>query len=449
MINYTGFKGKKVLVIGLAKSGYESAKLLHRLGAEVTVNDGNDISQDPHAKDLQDMGINVVSGAHPLALLDEAPIIFKNPGIPYTIPIIKEAEKQGLKILTEVELSYLISEAPIIGITGTNGKTTVTSLIGDMFDKSRENGRLSGNIGYVASKVAQEIKADEYLVTELSSFQLLGTEHYRPHIAIITNIYSAHLDYHEGLENYQEAKKRIYQNQTESDYLIFNDNQRHLIDPSKVRAKVLYFSTQHKVNGIYVDKDYIVYEGIRLIHLDDIVLPGEHNLENILAAVLAAILAGVSISAIIQSLTTFSGIEHRLQYIGNNKTNKYYNDSKATNTLATKFALSSFKQPIIWLCGGLDRGNGFDDLIPYMENVRVVVTFGETQEKFVKLGESQGKFVIRANDVTDAVVKVQDIIEPNDVVLLSPACASWDQYDTFEQRGERFIQAFRAHLPSH
>ncbi len=449
MINYTGLKGKKVLVIGLAKSGYEAAKLLHRLGAEVTVNDGNDVSQDAHARDLEDMGINIVSGSHPLALLDEAPIIFKNPGIPYTVPIIQEAQKQGLKVLTEVELSYLISEAPIIGITGTNGKTTVTSLIGDMFSKSRENGRLAGNIGYVASKVAQEVRADEYLVTELSSFQLLGIEHYRPHIAIITNIYSAHLDFHENLENYQNAKKRIFQNQTESDYLIFNYHQLHLIDVSKVKAKILYFSTQHEVEGIYVKDQYIVYNGVRMIHLDDIVLPGEHNLENILAAVMAAILAGVSVSAIIQSLTTFSGIEHRLQYIGNNKTNKYYNDSKATNTLATQFALNSFKQPIIWLCGGLDRGNDFDDLIPYMSNVRVMVTFGETQEKFVKLGESQGKYVIRAVDVSDAVAKVQDIIEPNDVVLLSPACASWDQYDTFEQRGENFIKAFREHLPSH
>lgn len=449
MLNYTGIKGKKVLVIGLAKSGYECAKLLHQLGAIVTVNDGKDLTQDAHAHDLETMGIQVVSGAHPIALLDESPIIFKNPGIPYTISILEEAQKRGLKILTEVELSYLISEAPIIGITGTNGKTTVTSLIGDMFNKSRESGRLSGNIGYVASKVAQEVRADEYLITELSSFQLLGIEKYRPHIAIITNIYSAHLDYHETLENYQNAKKRIFENQTESDYLIFNYHQRNLIDTSKVKSKIIYFSTQQPVDGIYVENDYIVYKGIHLIHLDDIVLPGEHNLENILAAVMAAILAGVSVSAIVQSLTTFSGIEHRLQYIGNNKTNKYYNDSKATNTLATQFALNSFKQPIIWLCGGLDRGNQFDELIPYMTNVRVMVTFGETQRKFVKLGESQGKYVIKAKDVSEAVDLVQDVIEPNDVVLLSPACASWDQYETFEQRGEAFINAFRKHLPSH
>lgn len=449
MINYTGLKNQKVLVLGLARSGYEAAKLLHQLGAEVTVNDGKDLSQDPHANDLETMGISVVGGAHPLALLDENPIIFKNPGIPYTLPILQEAENRGLDILTEVELSYLVSEAPIIGITGTNGKTTVTSLIGDMFDNSRETGRLSGNIGYVASKVAQEVKADEYLITELSSFQLLGIKQYRPHIAIITNIYSAHLDYHETLENYQNAKKRIYENQTENDYLIFNYQQRHLIDTDQIKSKILYFSTQQPVNGIYVKDNYIVYDGVRIIHLEDIVLPGEHNLENILASVLAAILAGVSISAINQSLTTFSGIEHRLQYIGNNKTNKYYNDSKATNTLATQFALNAFQQPIIWLCGGLDRGNEFDELIPYMDHVRIMITFGETQEKFVKLGESQGKYVIRANDVVDAVDKVQTIIEPNDVVLLSPACASWDQYDTFEHRGEMFINAFRQHLPSH
>lgn len=358
MLNYTGLEGKNVLVLGLAKSGYEAAKLLTRLGANVVVNDGKDLSQDSHAKDLENIGVKVIGGEHPLSLLDNEPIIFKNPGIPYTVPILQEAQERGLKILTEVELSYLISEAPIIGVTGTNGKTTVTSLIGDIFQKSRLVGRMSGNIGYVASKVAQEVTKDDYLVTELSSFQLLGIEQYKPHIAIITNIYSAHLDYHETLENYQNAKKQIYKNQDEHDYLICNYHQRHLIESESLKAKTLYFSTQQEVDGIYIKDGYIVFKGFRIIHTDDLVLPGEHNLENILAAVLAALLAGVPVNAIIASLTTFSGIEHRLQYIGTNKTNKYYNDSKATNTLATQFALNSFNQPIIWLCGGLDRGNG-------------------------------------------------------------------------------------------
>ncbi|MBF7017354.1 UDP-N-acetylmuramoyl-L-alanine--D-glutamate ligase [Staphylococcus durrellii] len=448
MLNYTGLEGKDVLVLGLAKSGYEAAKLLMQLGANVVVNDGKDLSQDPHAKDLEDIGVKVIGGEHPLSLLDNEPIIFKNPGISYKVPILQEAQVRGLKILTEVELSYLVSEAPIIGVTGTNGKTTVTSLIGDIFQKSRLAGRMSGNIGYVASKVAQEVTKNDYLVTELSSFQLLGIEQYKPHIAIITNIYSAHLDYHESLENYQNAKKQIYKNQDENDYLICNYHQRHLIESESLKAKTLYFSTQQEVNGIYIKDGYIVFNGFRIIHTDDLVLPGQHNLENILAAVLATLIAGVPVNAIIASLTTFSGIEHRLQYIGTNKTNKYYNDSKATNTLATQFALNSFKQPIIWLCGGLDRGNGFDELIPYMENVRVMITFGETQQKFVKLGESQGKYVIKAIDIKDAVKKIQDIIEPNDVVLLSPACASWDQYNTFEERGQQFIDSFKAQLPS-
>lgn len=449
MLNYTGLENKDVLVVGLAKSGYEAAKLLSKLGAKVTVNDGKDLSQDAHAKDLEAMGIKVISGSHPNSLLDNNPIVIKNPGIPYTVSIIDEAVKRGLKILTEVELSYLISEAPIIAVTGTNGKTTVTSLIGDMFKNSRLTGRLSGNIGYVASKVAQEVTPKDYLITELSSFQLLGIDQYKPHIAIITNIYSAHLDYHETLENYQNAKKQIYKNQTEDDFLICNYHQRHLIESENLKAKTLYFSTQQEVDGIYIKDGFIEYKGVRIISVDDLVLPGEHNLENILAAVLATILAGVPIKAIVDSLTTFSGIEHRLQYIGTNRTNKYYNDSKATNTLATQFALNSFNQPIIWLCGGLDRGNEFDELVPYMNNVRIMVVFGETQEKFAKLGNSQGKYVIKATDVQDAVDKIQDVIEPNDVVLLSPACASWDQYNTFEERGEKFIKSFRAHLPSY
>ena len=449
MQNYTGLEDKDVLVLGLAKSGYEAAKLLTKLGAIVTVNDGKDLSQDPHAKDLETMGVTVVGGGHPLSLLDKSPMIVKNPGIPYHLPILIEAQKRGLKIVTEVELSYLVSEAPIIAVTGTNGKTTTTSLIGDMFSKSRLTGRLSGNIGYVALKVAQDTHPDEYLITELSSFQLLGIDKYRPHIAIITNIYSAHLDYHGTLENYQNAKKQIYKNQTADDYLICNYHQRHLIESEQLKAKTLYFSTQQEVDGIYIKDNFIIYKGVRIINIDDLVLPGEHNLENILAAVLASLLAGVPVKAIIDSLTTFSGIEHRLQYIGTNRTNKYYNDSKATNTLATQFALNSFNQPIIWLCGGLDRGNDFDELIPYMKHVRVMVVFGETQEKFVKLGTSQGKYVIKATDVTDAVDKVQDVIEPNDVVLLSPACASWDQYQTFEERGDKFIESFKAHLPSY
>ncbi|MCI2828688.1 UDP-N-acetylmuramoyl-L-alanine--D-glutamate ligase [Staphylococcus lugdunensis] len=449
MQNYTGLEDKDVLVLGLAKSGYEAAKLLTKLGTIVTVNDGKDLSQDPHAKDLETMGVTVVGGGHPLSLLDKSPMIVKNPGIPYHLPILIEAQKRGLKIVTEVELSYLVSEAPIIAVTGTNGKTTTTSLIGDMFSKSRLTGRLSGNIGYVASKVAQDTHPDEYLITELSSFQLLGIDKYRPHIAIITNIYSAHLDYHGTLENYQNAKKQIYKNQTADDYLICNYHQRHLIESEQLKAKTLYFSTQQEVDGIYIKDNFIIYKGVRIINIDDLVLPGEHNLENILAAVLASLLAGVPVKAIIDSLTTFSGIEHRLQYIGTNRTNKYYNDSKATNTLATQFALNSFNQPIIWLCGGLDRGNDFDELIPYMKHVRVMVVFGETQEKFVKLGTSQGKYVIKATDVTDAVDKVQDVIEPNDVVLLSPACASWDQYQTFEERGDKFIESFKAHLPSY
>ena len=403
MQNYTGLEDKDVLVLGLAKSGYEAAKLLTKLGAIVTVNDGKDLSQDPHAKDLETMGVTVVGGGHPLSLLDKSPMIVKNPGIPYHLPILIEAQKRGLKIVTEVELSYLVSEAPIIAVTGTNGKTTTTSLIGDMFSKSRLTGRLSGNIGYVASKVAQDTHPDEYLITELSSFQLLGIDKYRPHIAIITNIYSAHLDYHGTLENYQNAKKQIYKNQTADDYLICNYHQRHLIESEQLKAKTLYFSTQQEVDGIYIKDNFIIYKGVRIINIDDLVLPGEHNLENILAAVLASLLAGVPVKAIIDSLTTFSGIEHRLQYIGTNRTNKYYNDSKATNTLATQFALNSFNQPIIWLCGGLDRGNDFDELIPYMKHVRVMVVFGETQEKFVKLGTSQGKYVIKATDVTDAV----------------------------------------------
>lgn len=193
------------------------------------------------------------------------------------------------------------------------------------------------------------------MITELSSFQLLGIDEYKPHIAIITNIYSAHLDYHESLENYQNAKNKFIKIKLKMIISFVTIIKRHLIETENLKSKTLYFSTQQEVNGIYIKDGFIVFNGVRIINVKDLVLPGEHNLENILAAVLAAILAGVPVKAIVDSLTTFSGIDHRLQYIGTHRTNKYYNDSKATNTLATQFALNSFTQPIIWLCGGLDR----------------------------------------------------------------------------------------------
>ncbi|MFC6291807.1 UDP-N-acetylmuramoyl-L-alanine--D-glutamate ligase [Macrococcus epidermidis] len=440
MKHITSYQGKNILVLGLGKSGYETAKLLHLLGAKVTVNDGKDISLTNEAKELEALEIKVVSGHHPIELLDGIDLIVKNPGIPYRIPFIQEALDRNIQIITEVELAYEINEGKIIGITGTNGKTTVTSLIGDMFKHSNQTGLLCGNIGFVASLVAQNAKSEDTLVTELSSFQLMGIRHFKPHIALITNIYSAHLDYHGSQNEYVSAKLNIVKNQTAEDYLIFNFKQKELLNNFKIDSQIIYFSTEEKVNGSYIVDGKIYFQDEFIIGVDEVVLPGKHNLENILSSIAAAKLSDIPNESIIATLKSFEGIKHRLQFVMTHENVKYFNDSKATNTLATTFALDAFHAPIHWLCGGLDRGNGFEDLDEHVSNVKHMYIFGQTTEKLKAFAELHHIPYSVCDDVKDAVVQTKGKTVAGDTVLLSPACASWDQYPTYEVRGEDFIQ---------
>jgi UDP-N-acetylmuramoylalanine--D-glutamate ligase len=443
--NITTYQHKKVLVLGLAKSGVSAASLLHKLGAFVTVNDYKPLAENPEAQGLLQQGIKVICGGHPIELLDEGfQYIIKNPGIPYDNPLVAGAIKKGIPVLTEVELAYQISEADIIGITGTNGKTTTTTLLYEILSAGNQNPLIAGNIGTVASEVAQTASEHEKMVVELSSFQLMGVEDFTPHVAIITNLYEAHLDYHGTIEDYWEAKVNITKNQSEKDYLIVNADQEHLVEmTAKTNAQIIFFSTSKVLNsGAYIDNGYIYFNDQRIINLGSIVLPGAHNLENILCAVAAAKIYNVSNDAIIEVLTTFKGVKHRTQFVREWNGRRFYNDSKATNSLATKSALNAFEEPIILLAGGLDRGNDFDDLIPFLKNVKCLVTFGETANKLKSTAELAGiSSIHHVDNVEKAVPVAYTHSEKGDVILLSPACASWDQYRTFEERGDIFIEA--------
>ncbi|OXS63343.1 UDP-N-acetylmuramoylalanine--D-glutamate ligase [Bacillus sp. V-88] len=445
MKNITKFKHKKVLVLGLAKSGVSAASLLHKLEAFVTVNDQKPLSENPEAQGLLQEGIKVICGSHPIELLDEGfQYVIKNPGIPYHNPLIKKAMEKNIPVLTEVELAYLISEAQMIGITGTNGKTTTTTLLFEMLKEDNQKPLIAGNIGTVASEVAQDAKEDEKMVVELSSFQLMGTQDFAPHIAIITNLYDAHLDYHGDLNEYWKAKSNITKNQTEKDYLIINGDQEHVQEAvSFTKARVIRFSTEKEIEGgAYIKDRAIYFMDEKVVDLSSIVLPGAHNLENILCAVAACKIYGVSNDSIRKVLSTFGGVKHRTQFVREVNGIKFYNDSKATNSLATKSALKAFESPTILLAGGLDRGNEFDDLIPFLVNVKTLITFGETSGKFVKTGEKAGiQTIIPVDNVEKAVPVAYEHARQGDIVLLSPACASWDQYRTFEQRGDMFIEA--------
>ena len=436
---------KKVLVLGLAKSGVTAASLLHKLGAFVTVNDMKPLSENPEAQGLLEQGIKVICGSHPIELLDEGfEVIVKNPGIPYSNPLVKGALEKGIPVITEVELAYQISEAPFLGITGTNGKTTTTTLIFEMMKAGEKSPLIAGNIGTVASGVAEKASSKDTIVIELSSFQLMGIEEFRPEISIVTNLYDAHLDYHSSKQEYAEAKAAIARNQTASDFMIFNADQVDVLAMTKkTKAELVPFSTEVKhENGAYVEDGAVYFRGEQVIDVTDIALPGKHNLENVLAAISAVKLKGVSNEAIQAVLTTFGGVEHRLQFVAAIEKRKFYNDSKATNILAASKALTSFTEPVILLAGGLDRGNEFDELKPAMKHVKAVITFGETAEKIERIAKELGITNIkRVDNVVKAVPVAFDLSDEGDCILLSPACASWDQYKTFEQRGDMFMEA--------
>ncbi|WP_405102382.1 UDP-N-acetylmuramoyl-L-alanine--D-glutamate ligase [Oceanobacillus sp. FSL H7-0719] len=438
------FPYQNILVLGLARSGTAAAKTLLRNGKNVRINDMNAQENSQDVQELVSLGADVVLGSHPLTVLDNMELIVKNPGIPYDNPILQEAMKRKISIVTEIELAYQLVPGTLIGITGSNGKTTTTTLTTEMLQKSDQPVKVAGNIGIVATETAETLVEEETLVLELSSFQLQGTVTFRPNIAVILNVFSAHLDYHKTLENYKQAKYNIFKNQTEEDFLVYNAEDPAILDAVPLsKAKLIPFSVKRKVdNGAYADEDYVYFQGEKVIERRKIVLVGEHNLENILAAVSAAKLAGATNKGIEQVLAAFQGVKHRLQFIGKKAGRLFYNDSKATNMLATRKALSSFKQPVILLAGGLDRGDDFSELIPYLDNVKAMVCFGETKDKLIEAAQKANiEFVIAAENVEEAVKSAYDLSAEEDVILLSPACASWDQYATFEERGDIFIEA--------
>ncbi|WP_462409186.1 UDP-N-acetylmuramoyl-L-alanine--D-glutamate ligase [Neobacillus sp. Marseille-QA0830] len=439
------YRHKKILVLGLAKSGVTAAALLHKLGAFVTVNDRKPFSENPEAQGLLEQGIKVICGEHPVELLDEGfELIVKNPGIPYNNPMIEGAVERDIPVITEVELAYEISEAPFIGITGTNGKTTTTTLVYEMLNAGKKSPLIAGNIGTVASGVAQTTTKANTIVIELSSFQLMGIKSFKPKIAIITNIYDAHLDYHGTKAEYIKAKANITRNQSETDYLIVNADQQETLNiAANSKAKIVPFSTKKVLpEGAYILDGWIWFQHERVMQIQKVALPGVHNLENILSAMAAAKLSGVENHAIQEVLETFTGVKHRLQYVTEINGRKFYNDSKATNILAAETALKAFDIPVILLAGGLDRGNEFDELIPALENVKALITFGQTAAKLERVAAEAGINVVkRVDNVEKAVPAAFGFSEPGDVILLSPACASWDQYKSFEVRGDIFIEA--------
>ena len=448
MLNKNVFEHKRVLVIGLAKSGVAVAKLLLHQGAMVTVNDRIPLEENPDAKSLIEEGIRVLAGSHPVDLLEEHfDFVVKNPGIPYHNCMVEAAMKKGIPVYTEVEIAYQLLEGLIIGITGSNGKTTTTTLASLMLKESFPEREVyaAGNIGIPLSQLAEQSTKEDIYVSELSSFQLMGIDQFKPKIACIVNIFSAHLDYHGTREEYIEAKLQLTKNQTEDDYLVYNADYPELITliEGHTKATLVPFSRKTVLEfGAYVEGDYICFNGEKVIPVSTIQVPGTQNIENVLAAVAISKLAGASNEGIKQAVQNFHGVKHRTQFVKEVNKRRFYNDSKATNIIATQTALRSFiNQSVVLIAGGLDRGNGFDELVPDLKAVSGIVLYGETKEKLQEAAKVAGVPVIEiVNTLEEATKKAYAISKEDDIILLSPACASWDQFKSFEIRGDEFIQ---------
>ena len=448
MLNKKVFEHKRVLVIGLAKSGVAVAKLLLHQGAMVTVNDRIPLEENPDAKSLIEEGIRVLAGSHPVDLLEEHfDFVVKNPGIPYHNCMVEAAMKKGIPVYTEVEIAYQLLEGLLIGITGSNGKTTTTTLASLMLKESFPEREVfaAGNIGIPLSQLAEQSTKEDIYVSELSSFQLMGIDQFKPKIACVVNIFSAHLDYHGTREEYIKAKLQLTKNQTEEDYLVYNADYPELITliDGHTKATLVPFSRKTVLEfGSSVKGDDICFNGEKVIPVSTIQVPGTQNVENVLAAVAIAKLAGATNEGIQKAVQNFHGVKHRTQFVKEVNKRRFYNDSKATNIIATQTALRSFtNQSVILIAGGLDRGNGFDELVPDLTAVSGIVLYGETKEKLQEAAKVAGVPVIElVNTLEEATRKAYDISKEDDIILLSPACASWDQFKNFEIRGDEFIQ---------
>ena len=439
------FENKKIFILGMARSGYEAAKLLSDYNNEIIVTDGKE--QDSSlVSELESLGVKVIITGDQLSLLDDSfDYVIKNPGIKYDNPVVVKAKELGIKVINEVEMAYsfLDKSVNIIGVTGSNGKTTTTTLISEFMKNSFDNVYLGGNIGIPLSNFVRDIKPNSYLVLEISDHQLCDMYNFKTNVSVLTNITPTHLDFHKSYEVYQMTKKKIFNNHTSDDLAVINkDDEVSMKITDDIKSTKVYYG-HDKTNLAYYDEEGIYYDGKLVIKLDDIILKGKHNYQNIMGAIIAVKKYGVTDEVIQKVLKEFKGVEHRLEYVDTIDGITYYNDSKATNCVSTITALNSFDKPTILLLGGYDRGHSFHDLDDSMKNVKCVVCFGETKNRIEEFCNDLKIKCYKNDTLKEAMNVVKDICTPGDVVLLSPACASWDQYDRFEDRGDEFKKLVR------
>lgn len=441
------FKDKKVLVSGIAKSGISAAGLLKKLGADVTVQDAKTEDKLGDVTDeLRSQGFNLYLGANPDAIIEDMDILVMSPGVPTDLPFVNKAREKNIPVIGEIELAYMFCKSPVIGITGTNGKTTTTTLAGDICKAYFENTFVVGNIGNPFADITFETKDDGVVVAELSSFQLETINEFKPKVSAVLNITPDHLNRHHTLENYIAAKERVFENQDESDFCILNYNDeitRKMAD--KTKADVIFFSLGGKITeGIYSDEKSIYINALgyseKVVDIDELKILGGHNVENAMAAIGCCAAIGVPLDIIRKVLKEFTAVEHRIEYVRTINDIEFYNDSKGTNPDASIKAVEAMKRPICIIAGGYDKGSDFTEWIDtFKGRVKFVAVIGAVKDKITATLDKAGFTNYKTADTFEEAIDLcYKNAVPGDCVLLSPACASWDMFKSYEQRGEIF-----------
>lgn len=441
------YKNKKIVVLGLARSGESVSILLHKLGAKIIISDLKDEEQQREiASRLKNNYPNMsfYLGGHPEDIFNDVDLVVISPGVPYNIPILEKVRKNGIPVIGEIELAYSVCCAPIIAITGTKGKSTTSTLTGQILSKGfAGNVVVAGNIGFPLSNYVLDLNESDLLVLEVSSFQLETTVNFKPKVSVILNIMQDHMDRHSNMDEYITAKYRIFANQKSDDYTILNaEDPLTSVCESYTKGEVILFSSKRKLKkGIYVESDKIIANIERplpICNVNEVKIPGRHNLENVLAATAISVIYDIPPETISEVVRNFNGIEHALEFVGEINGIKFINDTKATNVLSLKAALESINNGIVLIIGGRDKGNDYTSIMPLIQQkVKQLIIIGESAEKIQKsIGNLTNSY--RAVSMEEAVFKAYETASCGDSVLLSPACASFDMFRDYSERGKIF-----------
>ncbi|HEX9418593.1 MAG TPA: UDP-N-acetylmuramoyl-L-alanine--D-glutamate ligase [Methylomirabilota bacterium] len=440
---------RTVAVVGLARSGVAAARLIRRLGGRVLASDsGARESLTPEAVQLEALGCALFAGGHPDAAFAGAELVVVSPGVPLELPALEAARARGVPIIGELELGWCVMEADLIAITGTNGKTTTTALTGELAAGTMRPVLVGGNIGTPLCAQALDFPADGLVVAEASSFQLDTTERLRPRVAVVLNLTPDHLDRHQTFERYVDAKAKIFAHQTSADCAVLNaDDAVTATLASRTQAGVLWFSRVKALErGVFVRDGWVMAKlnghVEKICPLAEITLRGQHNVENVLAATACGLWTGLSPDAIRRHIGVFRGVSHRIERVDEERGVVYYNDSKGTNVASTIKALESFTEPVVLIAGGKGKGQDFTPLATAARGrVRQAVLIGVDRPAIRAALEAAGVPCADATSMREAVATARSLARAGDVVLLSPACASFDMFDNFEHRGDVFMAA--------